>query len=181
MLVLLSGIAWLSLLIWRRGIWIGYVIGIVVQTFALYLTAWVYLVRRRLGPPVISMEPVEIPVGGEVNMSWRQKFNAGAQVQKAEIRLVFEELAGTAGGKGSRIYGDETVVQELELAGRQFVVGDEMLLAGRMQVPATGMHSFKSEDNRLAWFFEGRIRIDGWKDEIIVFRKTLKVLPRMAR
>jgi len=181
MLVLAAGVAWFCLKVWRQGFRTGYILAAVFQVCALLLTLWFFLLRLKVGPAEISLTPAEVPVGGEVCVTWRQPFNRRVRVRKAAIKLVFAELTGTGGGKGSRIYGEETVVRQVEQVDREYGAGEELVLSGRLQVPPTGMHSFKSEDNELSWDVQIMLRIEGWKDDFMVYRRALKVLPRIGR
>jgi hypothetical protein len=181
MLVLAAGVAWFCLKVWRQGFRTGYVLAVVFQVCALLLTLWFFLLRFKIGPAEVSLTPTEVPVGGAVCVTWRQPFNRRARVRKAAIKLVFAELAGTGGGKGSRTYGEETVVQQVEQVDREYEAGEELVLSGRLRVPLTGMHSFKAEDNELSWDVQVMLKIEGWKDDLMVYRRVLRVQPRIGR
>ena len=181
MLVLVAGIGWCGFEAWRSiaagrpSFGMPWTIFVVVQALLLSAVVTVFRIRLRIAPAQISLTRTEVPLGGEVGVTWRQRFNRRARARKAVIKLVFEELAV----EGKSVYGEETVVQQLEQAGRDYEAGEDLTFSGRLRVPPTGMHSFKADGNELSWSIQSLLQVEGWPDDSS--SRKLTVQPRIER
>ncbi|MEK7475412.1 MAG: hypothetical protein AAB152_07215 [Candidatus Coatesbacteria bacterium] len=179
MLACLAGIAWFGYTGWKSGQGGFWIFAIIVLVVVFAFTLFFFLVRMKVAAAEIAVTPLKVPVGGEVNVVWRQSFRGQVTVNRAVVRLVYKERAVSGSGKSQSTHIHETVVQEIEKPGRDFAPGEDLAVGAQFRIPPTAMHSFDFGSNQLTWRVETRLDLERWPDDS--GEVVLEVEPRLQR
>lgn len=173
----LAGIAWFGRAGWKSGMGGFWIFAIIVLVVVFGYTFFLFLLRMKVAAAEINVTPLKVPVGGEVNVLWRQAFRGRVTVKRAVIRLVFRERAVSGSGKNQKAYLHDTVVQEVEKRGRDFTPGEDLAVGAQFRIPPTTMHSLAAGSNQLSWRVETRLEMERWPDDSS--ETALEVEPRL--
>jgi hypothetical protein len=102
------------------------------------------------------------------------------ELNSVTVRLVCEERATFQQGTDTRTEKRKVLEERLaEQSLTQLIPLEPLELRGRLRIPVSAMHSFKSAHNEIAWFIQVNCDIPRWPDSET--RYPLVVAPSWGR
>lgn len=135
-------------------------IGLLLITGAL----WRSVAGVKIMPPVVSVSNPSPMVGETIRVQWELGFRTGVTLQDGRVELLFRESASYMQGTDHRTDTHEEIEEFNELPIGEMEPGKNLQGHTDFTIPATGMHSFKAENNQLAWLLRLRVNVMEWPD-----------------
>lgn len=137
-----------------------------------------YISRARLGHPELQISLQALPVGETFTVDFFHTFPRAVEVESITIKLVFRETATYQQGTDTRTVRDNRDIQVFEIPAGHFSPNSSIREQYQMQIPPGAMHSLDVRRNKLQWFVELRMVLDGWPD--VTEEYELEVMPQLA-
>ena len=135
------------------------------------------IARARAAPPQVQVSKTTPRVGERLVLSYQQQFRAATTVKLIRLRFVLRETVTFRRGTDTVTEHYDHIVQEFEVPERRFEAGETYIDRRDLEVPRTGIHSFRSSNNVLTWQVTVQVKMAGWPDYEAVFPIT--VLPEL--
>jgi hypothetical protein len=136
-------------------------VGVAVGGWILWrLSAGLVLAR-----PVMELSKEFYDVGDRVQVSYRQQFRRAAEVERAELLLLFRETVTYT--RGSDTYTDthDVVAGRHQItAPRSFQERQWLDAQVTLPIPRDGMHTFMAPDNKVQWYLRVEVDVKRWAD-----------------
>jgi hypothetical protein len=132
--------------------------GIVVAS----LVPWI--AGMRVGRPEVTVSNSSLRVGDGFSVAYAQTFKRRAEVRGVGVALVQRERATYTSGSSSTTVSHEEEAETFEIPARTFEAGDVLSFSRGVRIPPTGMHTFKSRHNEIAWLLRVKVDVAGWPD-----------------
>ncbi len=117
--------------------------------------------RLRYAPPELSVSQRELRPGESFNVSARQTFKRGTDVQGATLRLVLHEWARYRRGTDTVTVTHDHEIARFEHGPRRYEPGQMFADERTFTIPRDAMHSFAATNNKLTWLLLLEIRARG--------------------
>jgi hypothetical protein len=116
------------------------------------MATFTYLDKRlRYAPPELIVSQRELRPGESFNLSARQAFKRGTDVQGATIRLVLREWARYRRGTDTVTVTHDHEIARFDHGARRYEGGQMFTDERTFTIPRDAMHSFSATNNKLTW------------------------------
>ena len=123
------------------------------------------LARRKLGDPLVSVNPTTARPGERVSVQVTLQPRATVNLASAVVVLKGGERAVSGRGTNRTTHTHDLHLQEVGLgAPPQLEAGQPRVFSASLQLPANAAPTFTSSDNGVKWAVEVKIGIAGWPD-----------------
>jgi hypothetical protein len=133
----------------------------------------------RISRPEVTVSSTSLRVGDSFTVGYSQTFKHRTDVRGVRFSLLQRETAMYQSGKSMASVSHDETAAEFEYPGQRYEAGDSLVFSRSMEIPRTGMHTFRSNHNSIVWLLQGRVEIAGWPDYREDFE--IQVQPFLAR
>lgn len=181
---LLFGIAWTafaSMFVFiglSQEEWVFTILGTIFTLIGLGFIGWTSLslyTRHKIGTPTLTIDPHPLSVGQPFTIHYEHLIKSDVEITQWSVSLEFKETATYQQGTDTRTVTHTTPVDQMQITGRHYREGEQILEAMTFEIPFDGMHTLDIYRNKLQWYVNYKVEIPRLAD--ISAQQEIIVLP----
>lgn len=118
---------------------------------------------QKLGPVTMELNTTELLPGEEVTCRLSFKPLQDVSVKAVHFKLQCDEVVISGSGSNKKTYSTYIYKRQVsQLENSALLANEEVKLEQRLQLRPNAAYSFSATDNKIDWYYEVKIDIEGW-------------------